>query len=303
MAIFHAAEVQAFGASARPTDVSTQDVRRTKLSDIVDDLRSQDVRKMDAARMRLQVIDYDVADDLCQLFVSSEHVSVKSQVAGVLGRIGARQALPILVTCATDGKESGETRAESIAAIGKLGGREWVPFLSRFLTDDQVDISLRFVALSTLGEAGDSSVVPVIIQLLDPANPVMKAEPYGWIWECAEALGKLGDKRAIPCLLKLAESGGAPEKVPYYAIGVALMRLKCKEGIPLYIIHTGCGDFLVDLPVLEELLGALPVARRADDLEGGQLRRDLRSWWEKNGAKLEWDSHRRIFVTNALLTK
>ena len=268
--------------------------RSSGISQIIRDLQDEDARTRLVAAGRLQdVIDCDMAGVLCRIFLSSKENAVRISIGLVLPRLGARQALPMLWACAQDPDQDWDVRRTAIMAVGELGGKESVPLVSRLLTDKYAAIKLA--AIYSLGQLGDSSVVPLITPFLNPKSTETDKDNYSYEAEAAEALGKLGDIRAIPHLLRLAESSSAPERVPHYRIGVALMRLKCKEGIPLYLRYAG-GDFLVDLPVLETLLGRLPVEKKTYDIEGAELHRDLAKWWDKNGEALQWDAVRDVFV-------
>src|SRR5262249_30880291 len=80
---------------------------------------------------------------------------------------------------------------------------------------------LRRDALAALGESREIGLYPALKDMLKDADPEVQAE-------AAEALGKLGERQAIPALLQAVEQGQtAPLRI---AAAHALQQLGAEEG-------------------------------------------------------------------------
>ncbi|MFN8372697.1 MAG: HEAT repeat domain-containing protein [Anaerolineae bacterium] len=95
---------------------------------------------------------------------------------------------------------SKEKRRTAVMKLGMLGGDQAVRALIRTVTNDHEDLIVRGRAALMLGKLRDSRAVDPLIDALDA--PGFQTPVYA-----AQALGELGDPRAIPALLTMLREG------------------------------------------------------------------------------------------------
>ncbi len=117
---------------------------------------------------------------------------VRRTAAWALGQLADRRAIPILVETLKDEREEVASEAAlALSAIGELAA----PSLISSLSSDQP--SVRQMAVKALGNMGDLAMGP----LLDIAQD--EQQPDHTVRGAAEALGLLGDQRAVAPLVAL----------------------------------------------------------------------------------------------------
>ncbi len=87
-------------------------------------------------------------------------------------------------------------RHEALMALGRMGSRRAVPLLEATAADRTLDVSLRRAAVTALGDIGASGSVEALAGLLDDPDP-------GLVEAAVEALGRMGDGRAVGPLVRL----------------------------------------------------------------------------------------------------
>lgn len=107
-----------------------------------------------------------------------------------------RQALQSILAELRDTNK--ETRRTAVMKLGIMGGDEAVEALIRILENEFEDLIVRGRAALLLGKLGDTRAVPPLIRALD-------APGYQTPLHAVEALGMLRDSRAILPLLAVAE--------------------------------------------------------------------------------------------------
>jgi tetratricopeptide (TPR) repeat protein len=145
-----------------------------------------------------------------------------------LARVGGRAVKPLLDALA-DG-DAGQQRV-AIDVLGYVQNKNAGPALFAFATG-QAEASLRTRAMLACGALRDPALLPKYEALLFPkqegggeamaSDDVAKAASW--------AVAKLGDKRAIPLLKRLAH-GGTPDMRAFAVLGLGA--LKDKSSIPL----------------------------------------------------------------------
>ena len=157
--------------------------------------------------------------------------ATRANAACSLAELGDARAVPARVDTLID--SSDEVRAASARALGKLGDERAVPALMGALGDS--DSSIRETSAHALGTIGDPRAAPQLIgSLKDPEIGVRRAavasllkldldehreeavtalievmgdsryseDVYSLRAEAADALGELGDRRAVPVLIE-----------------------------------------------------------------------------------------------------
>ncbi len=105
-----------------------------------------------------------------QLLRESSHAEVRVAAANVLGKAGAADSRPVLVTALEDPEEN--VRWFAVEGLRKLGASQAVPRISEILQEDQ-SARVRAIAATALGELGQPAGVPALRQALsDPAERV-----------------------------------------------------------------------------------------------------------------------------------
>ncbi|MGJ3239769.1 MAG: HEAT repeat domain-containing protein [Anaerolineae bacterium] len=93
-----------------------------------------------------------------------------------------------------------DKRRTAVMKLGMLGGDDAIRALIRTLENEYEDLIVRGRAAMMLGKVGNRTAVAPLIRALD-------APGYQTPLYAVEALGRLGDVRAVPSLLYIAENG------------------------------------------------------------------------------------------------
>ncbi len=132
---------------------------------------------------------------------------VNGRTADALAQIGA-EAVPSLLQALES--EDGYVRNGAAIALGKIGGKDCIQPLLRALqwrddrvNEDDEDLEARMSAAAALGKSRDPALCEPLLAELDK---ILESDP-SLATVIAEALGEIGDTRAIPALAKLSEHG------------------------------------------------------------------------------------------------
>ncbi len=142
----------------------------------------------------------------------------------LLGKMGHVQSTTLILQMASGQFQVSETAKAAIKNIGSPA----IPFVLNALQDEDWWVSLT--AVQILGEIGNHEVIPHLLKKLDEITLKVEEfydEPYiltytkkDDIRRCNEArsdivraIGKIGDKEAVPCLLRLLDE---PEHLELY---------------------------------------------------------------------------------------
>ena len=146
-----------------------------------------------------------VVELLCTVVKEDQSWMARSRAAEVLGDLGNRGAVELLIALLKD--PDGSVRMHAANALGKLGDRRAVDSLIGALEwDRNLDSSDRgrvcIAAAQALGKLGDHRAVEPLITVLNN---------YGYVADsAAEALGELGDRRAVePLMLAFLNTEGS----------------------------------------------------------------------------------------------
>jgi len=150
----------------------------------------------------------------------------REHAARALAMIGSGQACPALVKALGSPESSGACRNAIVGAIGKIGSRNAVPLLLQLFTNEAKEKKVRFKAAAALQLLGDPSINEDLLPLCAPAwvrEATVKAlgfkdniEAVGRLEQiladdeenlrvreqAAVSLGKIGDPHAIQSLGK-----------------------------------------------------------------------------------------------------
>jgi HEAT repeat protein len=182
-----------------------------------------------AAAILASIGDARVADGLIASLASADWV-VRMHAATALGRIGEARAVPALMPLLQDKvkavREESSTalarlgpaalpvlvgalehaewlvRLHAVEALGKTKSPEAVEPLLKLLFNDR-DSSLKEDAVRALGEIGHASAVDFLLTAMkEPGlRPLV-----------AEALGRIGDPKAVPALVAVVEGTSRPDQ-------------------------------------------------------------------------------------------
>lgn len=145
--------------------------------------------------------------------LQGEDQELRYWAADALGKIGDPQAAPALIAAVRDPYEA--VRMSASVALGDLKSKEAVPVLSE-LVSGKIPVgkgyalfvpedvgAARWMAAQALGRIGDARAVPVL------AATVVDAGGDLGLY-IAKALGELGNRRAVPALIEAAKKGDEP---------------------------------------------------------------------------------------------
>jgi len=187
--------------------------------------------------------------------LSDEKSDVKVKAAYTLGKINASEAVPKLIEALSD--ESPSVNIAAAHALGEIGAQEAVPILIEALSDRNPAVKVN--AAYALGEIGAQEAVPILIEALSDGNPDVKTN-------AAYALGEIGAQEAVPKLIEALSDGnpdvktmaayalskiGAPEAVPKLIENLSDVPLFYKHCLE-YALHK-----IVDVATVTELIGIL----------------------------------------------
>jgi len=159
------------------------------------------------------------------------------EAGDVLARLAPRALGPELLEIFRGPHE--RARFWIIPALRAIGNAEAVPDLLK--TVESAERNQRKAAIRTLGEWGRAEAVPVLLKQLGEAD-----EP-----DVVDALGRIGDARAIPAILTAMKSSPYPSTRLWGSD--SLVRLDAKEAVPILIDQIG----LPKSPFRNEVLRAL----------------------------------------------
>jgi HEAT repeat protein len=100
------------------------------------------------------------------------NVGQGQQIIEVLGRIGDKRALPVLVDYVED--EDKWYRCSAVHAVGRIAKKEAVPLLTASLQDESQEVCIN--AIQMLGTLGEPGAIPHLIDLVRDPNPLVSQQ-------------------------------------------------------------------------------------------------------------------------------
>jgi HEAT repeat protein len=147
--------------------------------------------------------------DACKVLVPLlKNIDVRDTAARALGDLGMEEAIPALGAAAVGPQEQAQITA--IEALGKIGTPEAVAAAARGLDEKSENV---------IGEAarviGHHRFAPAVQRLLELLSSLPKwSMTRGW---CVEALGEIGDARAVEPLIAIVQDGSLLNAHPFAA--------------------------------------------------------------------------------------
>lgn len=138
---------------------------------------------------------------LVEMMQSDPSLNARSYAASALGRLGNKNAVPILSKAALNRKTTVAVRMSAIRALGLLGNRDAVSTLKNVIFNDPIDI-VREEAVASLGRLGEAEVVPILIDALEDKN-------IGY--QAAQALSRMDPETVLPLLAGELKADRLPE--------------------------------------------------------------------------------------------
>ncbi len=212
----------------------------------------------------------------------------REHAARALAMIGSGQACPALVKALGSPESSGACRNAIVGAIGKIGSRNAVPLLLQLFTNEAKEKKVRFKAAAALQLLADPSIDNDLLALTaspegwlrraavkalgfkENAQVVSKlgeivideGEATVLRTEAARSLGAIGDPRAVGFLAKaLSESSFNFRREAIRALGT----IGCADAVPHLLELLGESDPLV-VPHAAQALGAIGDKRAVEPL-------------------------------------
>lgn len=153
--------------------------------------------------------------------LTAESPEVRRRAAAMLGKIGDREACPVLIAALQD--ESAPVRLEVAYALECLGDPAGVPALIALFEDKHVraevfqmprdttveERNLRITRLGSIAEAG-VRIVPTLLDALNDAESIVRCV-------AAEGLRRLGNSETLPRKILAAEQFPVPERIALLA--------------------------------------------------------------------------------------
>lgn len=205
--------------------------------------------------------------------VQDSHAGVRAEVARALGELGDPRSSAALVLALADSDE--EVRAAAARALGRLGEDSATLSLVS-LIDRDTSVDVRIQALGALGVLGSDAAIGALVGYLgiDPEsgedtrlrdasllalenlgaraapalsacvkNELKRARANG----CAEVLGRIGDKTAVPQLTTALRAGRVDRVVALAALGA----IGDPRGLPATLEYLTAPDLVVRYAAIE----------------------------------------------------
>lgn len=170
--------------TAPNSEEAENDIMEKSVEELVDSLKSEDVKQQKQAAREL----IDIGKPALKTLIKSlkdENWKVRWYSAEILGEIGDEKAVPDLIV--TMGDEMSGVRSKSMLALVEIGEPS-VDLLISSLTNENWQI--RRQAAEALGVISTKKAVEALIVTLNDEN--------SWVQKTvAESLGNIGDKRAV----------------------------------------------------------------------------------------------------------
>ncbi len=160
-------------------------------------------QRMDAIRTIVRLKDRLAVKPLCEVLLADPKAEVRRAAAEALRELASPEAADALRKAMTDG--SPLVRLEAAKALGLLAQRGEVSgealedLLDRLARDLKGgDVAARRSAAWTLGRVGTDRALDLLVGAMNDPEPPVR-------WSVMEALGALGDLRAVPPLIDFLE--------------------------------------------------------------------------------------------------
>lgn len=152
---------------------------------------------------RMRVIDVLVrigedAESETLALLADEQWYVRRNAAFVLSYIGGERSAGPLTRAATDSEP--RVRIEAVRALGRIGGPQAEQALLRSLKD--ADLHVAGVAAEALGKHGGEETVAALSGILEKQGVFGISYPDEMRLVAARSLGRIGDSKALPALVK-----------------------------------------------------------------------------------------------------
>lgn len=178
--------------------------------------------RMAAAKAAKETIDQAASPLLRDRFVAEKDVEIRKEIARVLGALGDKASIPLLVAAIKDAKTPEAVRDESLAAVEAIGDDAALKALLGILEAGALDTEKQPRLIAALGRFKTSEAQSTLLRILESPSPSVRAAG-------AEALGKIGKIESAGPIRKLL--GDKSLDVRKGAIA-ALAAIKDRESIP-----------------------------------------------------------------------
>ncbi len=145
--------------------------------------------------------------------MSSNNPAVREDMIRIADKVDDPKVVAALIRALND--DSDKIRIKAAEALGELGHKEAVPDLITLM--EHPSEKVRRAAIEAIGLIADPVAVEPLIQIIETSDP--NDVPLNAIW----ALGRIGDKQAVPALSKLRSE--TTNTFVYYNVNVALLEI------------------------------------------------------------------------------
>jgi len=256
------------------------------LREFIGDLESGDEKRIAEAALSIdESLQRPLGDSLADALVRTKSPETRGLLIEALQKLQTRQSWPLVVKIALDKKEDDLARLPAISAVATLG-YGGVALVDTIIADNAEPMHIRSYCLHMASTASYDSFRWRLLEIAE--NPRM---PYELRMTAVGILGGNRESVALPTLLRIAEEP-VPEGESAFALGVALMCLGRKEGVPIVLRYGPTGG-LAGLRIMEEFFGHL---RRPPQELGHRSWQSWYDWWKAHAEKIRWDAGRKVFL-------
>lgn len=182
------------------------------------------------------------------LALADNDEDVRALAAHALGRLGQDSATVSLVAL-VERDQNVDVRVQAIGALGQIGSDAAIAALIEYLGNDAAGIHatrLRSASVAALAGLGQKAADPVTLCVTNEVSP-LRANG------CAEILGRIGGKGAVPALTTALRAGRVDRVVALGALGA----LGDPAGLPATLEYLTAPDTSVRVAAIEACRGLL----------------------------------------------
>jgi putative membrane-bound dehydrogenase-like protein len=188
--------------------------------------------------------------------------------------------------------KSVEARRNAVWAATRLDGADARAAVRKALGD--ADDTVRQAAIHSVSVRRDGEALPALLQLLQGESPHNRRA-------AAEAVGRIGDKSAVPNLLK--GLGANNDRVLEHSLTYALIEIGDTEALAAGLKSSNMPTRRAALTALDQIGGGrLPVETVAAELTSADARMKETAWWIA-GRHPEWGGALADFLRQRLAAK
>ncbi|MEO0688342.1 MAG: HEAT repeat domain-containing protein, partial [Cyanobacteria bacterium J06649_11] len=216
-------------------------------------IKSNDFEICGSVIRALETIGSDTAINALCKGLEKDSVSIRRLVGQSLNRLNNDDVTDNLIKALQS--QNPVARSRAAEALGYIGNVEAIPHLVQIFCDENSDA--KWKAAYSLCQMGNDKAFPALVKSFEELSSALN------YYELAEALSLLGSEESINVLINLLEKGN--DEV-FYACANALGKLSCKQAIPFLLKAWTDRNYLICLQNIPGILEEIGSSKACFDL-------------------------------------